>query len=217
MTKKEIIDHAMTIPGMVSEWDCDCLYDHAQEYIKRNGAAIEIGGWKGRSTYVVASVCAEKNATLFELDTFMGVEDPLSRKNEPDNLNGYFEATIDPHFEDILKNNVSNLPVVIIKGDSKETIKEILDRSVDYCFIDGNHEAPMVDEDIKNCLMKVKIGGLVTGHDHGNPDGDVHGAVQRILGTDWKINFRPLPPATVEVCLTIWDHIVNGHELDVKL
>ena len=213
MTKQEIIDHAKTIPGMVGDWDMDVLYDHAQEYVKEGGAALEIGGWKGRSTYVIASVCAEKHAKLYELDTFAGVEDPLSRKNEPDNLNGYYEAFTNPDFIDIMKANLAGLPVVYMQGDSKETIKQLPDRSIDYCFIDGNHEAPMVDEDIKNCLMKVRIGGLVTGHDHGNPDGDVHGAVDRILGKDWKINVRPLPPEVVVSCTTIWDHVVKGNEI----
>lgn len=212
MTKQEIIAKAMEIPGMVSEWDLDLIYDQAQEYIKPHHFAIEIGGWKGRSTYVIASVCAEKGSTLYEFDTFAGVEDLQSRKNEPGNLNGYYEATINPNFEDIMKSNLGNLPVIYMKGDSKERIKEMGDRTADYCFIDGNHESPMVDEDIKNCLMKVRVGGLVTGHDHGNPDGTVHEAVDRILGNDFHIDVRPVH-GDPKYCLTIWSHVVKGNEL----
>lgn len=210
MTKQEIISQAMTIPGMVSEWDLDLIYDQAQEYITEGGAVIEIGGWKGRSTYVIASVCKEKGAKLYEMDTFAGVEDPTSRKNQDGNLGGYYEAVTNPNFIDIMKANVAGLPVVFMKGDSKKTIHEIPDRSCDYCFIDGNHDAPFIDTDIVNCLQKVKIGGLVTGHDHGNPDTDVHGAVDRILGKDFKLDVRG---NETKYLLTIWSHIVNGHEL----
>ena len=110
MTKQEIISQAMTIPGMVSEWDLDLIYDQAQEYITEGGAVIEIGGWKGRSTYVIASVCKEKGAKLYEMDTFAGVEDPISRKNQDGNLGGYYEAVTNPNFIDIMKANVAGLP-----------------------------------------------------------------------------------------------------------
>jgi hypothetical protein len=218
MTKKELIAKAMEIPGMVSEWDLDLIYDQSQEYVTKGGFAIEIGGWKGRSTYVIASVCKEKGAQLYELDTFSGVEDSTSRKNQPDNLNGYYEAFINPNFMEIMKNNLVGLPVIYKKGDSKETIKEIPNRSIDYCFIDGNHDSPFVDEDIENCLRKVKIGGLVTGHDHGNPDTNVHQAVDRILGTDFRLNVRPTI-GDPKYCLTIWSHVVDGSEIppDAKL
>lgn len=212
LTKEELIKKAHDIPGMVSEYDLDWIYDNCQLYIQEGGSAIEIGGWKGSSSYLIASVCKEKNAVLYELDTFAGVEDPNSRKNQKDNLNGYYEAFTNPEFWRIFKENLKGLPVALLKGDSKENIKVIPDRMVDFAFIDGNHEAPMVDEDIKNCLKKVRTGGLVCGHDHGNPDGDVHGAVDRIFGKDFIVGeVRPLN-GDPKFSLTIWNHVVTGNE-----
>lgn len=213
MTKEEIITNALKIPNMMSPWDLDLIYDKAQEYITRYGHALEIGGWKGCSTYVIASVCAEKQADLYELDTFAGVEDPTSRKNQKDNLNGYYEAFTNPNFMEIMKENLKGLPVIFMKGDSKETIKLIPNRTVDFCFIDGNHDSPFVDEDIKNCLMKTKIGGHITGHDHGNPDTNVREAVDKAFGTDYIVGeLRPII-GNPKYSLTIWDHKVNGNEL----
>jgi hypothetical protein len=213
MTKKEIIDHAMMIEGMMSEWDLDLLYDHAMAHIPKKGLAYEIGGWKGRSTYVLGSVCAEKGATLYEFDTFKGVEDPNSRKNQPGNLNGYYEAIIDPKFVDILSTNVAGLPVIIIPGDSKITLPAQNDRYFDYCFIDGNHDSPFVDEDIKNSLRKIKIGGFLSGHDHGNPDTDVAEVVTRMFGSDITVGeIRPVE-GDPKYSLTIWWHIVKGNEI----
>ena len=64
--------------------------------------------------------------------------------------------------------------------------------------------------------MKVKVGGLVTGHDHGNPDTDVALAVDRIIGTDFHIDIRP-KHGDPKYCLTIWSHVVKGNELDAKI
>ncbi len=212
MTKEELIKKAHDIPGMVSEADLDLIYDYCQQYIQEGGCAIEIGGWKGSSSYVIASVCKEKNAMLYELDTFAGVEDNSSRKNQVDNLNGYYEAVTNPDFWKIFKENLKGLPVTLLKGDSKETIKFIPNRIVDYAFIDGNHDSPAVDEDIKNCLKKIKIGGVITGHDYGNPDTTVHTAVNSIFGTDFKVGeVRPLN-GDPKYSLTIWTHVVNGNE-----
>lgn len=211
MNKSQMIFNAMQIPGMVSEWDLDLIYDQAQEYVQINGFALEIGGWKGRSTYVIANVCKEKDAVLYELDTFAGVEDPTSRKNQEGNLNGYYEAATNPNFMEIMKENLKDLPVVYFKGDSKETIHKIPDKTIDYSFIDGNHDAPFVDMDIKNTIQKMRLGGLMTGHDHGNPDGDVHGALDRIgwkPHVDIKFNVRPVDKDP-KYALTIWSRIIE--------
>lgn len=208
MTKSEIILHAMQIPGMVSEWDLDLIYDQAQEYIREGGFALEIGGWKGRSAYVIGSVCKEKNATLFEVDTFAGVEDPNSRKNQFGNLGGYYEAVTNPEFFNIMKENLKDLPVAFFKGDSQEIVPTFEDKKFDYCFIDGNHDAPVIDHDIKNCIQKMRLGGLLTGHDHGNPDGDVHGAVERVLHNEFSVTIRPLE-GDPKFCLTIWFHVIK--------
>lgn len=211
MSKDEIIAHAVTIPGMMSQWDLDLIYDQAMEYVQTGGLALEIGGWKGCSTYVIASVCKIKGATLHEVDTFAGVEDPNSRKNQPGNLNGYFEAFVDPNFERYLRASVAGLPVEIHKGDSKVIVPTLPAKKFDYCFIDGNHDAPFIDMDIKNCIQKMRLGGLLTGHDHGNPDTDVHGAVDRILGTDFQINIRPVI-GDPKYCLTIWSHVIKEED-----
>lgn len=211
MNKIQLIFNAMQIPGMVSEWDLDLIYDQAMEYVLPGGYAMEIGGWKGRSTYVIASVCKEKGAHLYELDTFAGVEDPNSRKNQEGNLNGYYEAATNPNFMEIMKANLVDLPVIYLKGDSKETIKDIPNRFLDYAFIDGNHDAPFIDADIKNTIQKMRLGGLMTGHDHGNPDTDVHGAVDRILGKDFHIDIRPLV-GDPKYCLTIWSHVIKEED-----
>ena len=57
--------------------------------------------------------------------------------------------------------------IVILNGYSSEMHKHIKDEELDFIYIDGDHKYEGVRNDIKNYYYKVKIGGLVAGHDYG--------------------------------------------------
>lgn len=44
------------------------------------------------------------------------------------------------------------------------------DASVDIVFLDGDHSYSGVNQDINLYLPKVRPGGIISGHDYGNPD-----------------------------------------------
>lgn len=209
MSREEIIAGAMAIPTMMSEADFNVLYDKAMKYITEGGCAIEIGAWKGSSAYVIGSVCKEKNAVLYEIDTYAGDQNKDSERNRPESMNSYDEAVKNPDFFWVVKNNLKGLPVAILKGDSREIMNYLPDKMFDLCFIDGNHDKEVVAVDMKNALKKVKVGGLVCGHDHGNTwyNADVQGAVEEVLGTDWVCDGVATINGT-EYLTTIWSHIV---------
>ena len=54
----------------------------------------------------------------------------------------------------------------LIKKFSMDAIKDFEDGSLDFVFIDGNHKYEYVKEDITEWTKKVKIGGIVSGHDY---------------------------------------------------
>lgn len=67
--------------------------------------------------------------------------------------------------------------VHFIKAFSMEGLKHFDDNSLDFVYIDANHELPYVTEDIFYWSKKVKSGGIVSGHDYldtKRPDGLVH-------------------------------------------
>jgi hypothetical protein len=49
---------------------------------------------------------------------------------------------------------------------SAEAVKGFADESLDFVYIDGNHELPYVIEDIHLWSAKVRPGGIVSGHDY---------------------------------------------------
>ncbi|MEX0909991.1 MAG: class I SAM-dependent methyltransferase [Candidatus Paceibacterota bacterium] len=54
----------------------------------------------------------------------------------------------------------------IIKKLSVEASKDFADESLDFVYIDANHEYKFVKEDIVAWTQKVKKGGIVAGHDY---------------------------------------------------
>jgi hypothetical protein len=53
-----------------------------------------------------------------------------------------------------------------IKGKSTNAVRFITDNSLDFVYIDGNHDYEFVVKDISLYYPKLKIGGLLSGHDY---------------------------------------------------
>ncbi len=64
-----------------------------------------------------------------------------------------------------------------IYDKSKEAVKEFKDESLDFVYIDANHNYEFVKEDIELWYPKVKIGGIIGGHDYGPHESGVAKAV----------------------------------------
>ena len=73
-----------------------------------------------------------------------------------------------------------------IRKPSLQAAQDFADRSIDIVFIDAAHEYDPVKEDILAWLPKVKLGGILSGHDY-LCDG-VKKAVDEIFGN--KVIFR---------------------------
>jgi len=56
----------------------------------------------------------------------------------------------------------------IIKKTSVEALDEIEDGSLDFVYIDGNHSLPYITQDIYEWNRKVRVGGVISGHDYFN-------------------------------------------------
>lgn len=54
----------------------------------------------------------------------------------------------------------------IIKKFSIDAVNDFKDRSLDFVYIDGNHEYNYIKQDIEQWSEKVRKGGIVAGHDY---------------------------------------------------
>ncbi|RLI59813.1 MAG: hypothetical protein DRO67_09555, partial [Candidatus Asgardarchaeum californiense] len=76
----------------------------------------------------------------------------------------------------------------IIRGDSATMADEFQHASVDFVFIDAAHDYESVKNDIAAWFPKVKVGGIIAGHDYKNdePTG-VEQAVDERFGSKIKV------------------------------
>lgn len=72
-----------------------------------------------------------------------------------------------------------------IEQFSMDALKDFADESLDFVYIDANHQEPFVTQDIAQWYKKIKAGGIIAGHDYTSPRGsggaplhDVKSAVQ---------------------------------------
>jgi predicted O-methyltransferase YrrM len=68
--------------------------------------------------------------------------------------------------------------------NSKEASEDFPNESVDFCYIDANHNYNDVKEDISLWYPKIKKGGILAGHDWdapGEPDYPWRHTVQRAV------------------------------------
>lgn len=84
-----------------------------------------------------------------------------------------------------------DLPVTAIQEDSTEAAKHFKDGSLDYVFIDADHSYEKVSADIDAWRPKVRPGGMLAGHDYGEPCGVKQAVDERfkaaVTGTCWYV------------------------------
>ncbi len=69
-------------------------------------------------------------------------------------------------FRDITINRLKPYRATVIKGFSMDVVKKFKDESLDFVYIDGNHEYQATVNDVAEWQKKVRVGGIVSGHDY---------------------------------------------------
>jgi hypothetical protein len=75
------------------------------------------------------------------------------------------QAHIDANKADALK-RLESYNVTLVQKFSMDAVKDYPDRYFDFVYIDGNHEFMHVTEDIYYWSRKVRVGGILAGHDY---------------------------------------------------
>lgn len=151
------------------------LYKKVVELADNEFHFIEIGSWKGRSSVFMAVeiMNSGKNIKFDCVDTWEGsVEHAEYDEIKEQKLYDIFLTNIEP---------VKNL-INPIKMLSLDAVNLYGDKTLDFIFIDASHEYEDVKRDIIAWLPKLKIGGILAGHDYGVFDG-VTRAVNEIFQT----------------------------------
>jgi predicted O-methyltransferase YrrM len=121
----------------------------------RSGA--EIGTLKGG--YATTLAMNNPGVELFCIDSWSAYDDYKCHTNTA-KLEMYHVRA---------KERLSPYPAVqLINKFSMDAVKDFKDESLDFVYIDANHEWPYVTQDIFYWAKKVRPGGIVSGHDYLN-------------------------------------------------
>lgn len=56
-----------------------------------------------------------------------------------------------------------------VQKTSMDAVKDFQDSSLDFVYIDANHQEPFITQDITEWYKKIKLGGILAGHDYSKP------------------------------------------------
>lgn len=170
-------------------FDFNKLYDRMINEVSE-GHFVEVGSWLGKSACYMAEMIKRSGKHIaFDCVDLWSLEG-----NDP-----WYKQAFEKYgniFE-IFQTNISKTgyKVGIKRMPSVEAAKLYENESLDFVFIDANHQYKWVKEDIQAWLPKVKKGGYIGGHDYSDSDGH-KGVVQavnesfenfEILETSWLV------------------------------
>lgn len=162
------------------------LYD---EMVARfpHGQFVEIGCWKGRSgTYLLEKI-KESGGTAhcYFIDPFTGSSEHVEmlRGKPQDYLYETFFSNV----------SLVGIPFSVYREYSVEAAKSFPDNSLDFVYIDGDHDGDASYNDMRAWYPKVKPGGVLAGHDIVHPP--IRNCVERFSSENnlaWQCFYPPL-------------------------
>ena len=80
---------------------------------------------------------------------------------------------------------------IIERSTSMEAVERWSNDTLDFVFIDGNHEFPFVYEDIVEWTKKVRPGGIIAGHDYTEDPVRKYGVIEAVRKYTEENNIAP--------------------------
>jgi len=136
---------------------CDRLVDLPELFKELNFTkGVEIGVCGGIYSEILCK--SNPNLILYSVDAW--IEYPI-----------YKQFRKQKHYDKFYIEAVERLSKYpnnkIIKKWSMDAVKDFDDNSLDFVFIDANHEFQHFTNDLAEWGKKVKVGGIISGHDYG--------------------------------------------------
>lgn len=136
----------------------NCSRDELPQFFVDMGFKVgaEIGVYKGEFSEKFCKV----GLNHFAIDpwiAFPGQGRTQQVQERQDFLYGHTKRVLDPYPN-----------CTVIRKTSMDAVKDFINGSLDYVYIDGNHELKYIVEDIVEWSKKIKKGGIVSGHDYWN-------------------------------------------------
>ena len=136
----------------------DCSREELPEFFLEMGfkTGIEIGVYTGTYTESFAKV----GLRIYGVDPWLAYPD-----NALHSLPKH-QKRLDLQYEQTKARLAPYSNCTLIRKTSMDAVKDFNDVSLDFVYIDGNHLFKYVIEDIWEWSKKIKVGGVIAGHDY---------------------------------------------------
>jgi hypothetical protein len=128
--------------------------------LPKGGIVAEIGVWEGDFSQRILDVCQPAELHLIDPWEYMPAFSNTGfgkRKNAGAMAEKYLA---------VVARFAGDPRVKVHRGTSESVLPALPDGSLDWVYIDGNHNDPFVANDIALCLKKVKPAGIIAGDDY---------------------------------------------------
>lgn len=155
--------------GYLSKFDAATLIlivlENMMENNKSSVKALEVGSWTGFSSYLLSrsiNAFEMKDNKLFCIDTWGDIQGgvPKGRGNYTDFVDVLYI------FRSLLKGKGVMNNVRSIASPSLEVLPMLNSDNFDFIFLDGDHDYKAVYPEILHSIDKLKVGGVLIGHDY---------------------------------------------------
>lgn len=147
-----------TIDGWLSLNEAYTLYKYAR-MLPFNSTVVEIGSWKGKSTYCLAK--GIRSGTIYAID-------PFNSDGETGSKEVYQERAMNTDLLSEFNSNMASRGVTEKvkpkKGYSSDFVTEF--SAIDFLFIDGDHSIDGAAFDFNQFGPLLKAGGFIAFHDY---------------------------------------------------
>jgi hypothetical protein len=128
---------------------------------EKNLKIAELGVWRGDFSKNIYEICNPSELYLVDLYTgYFGSGDKDG--------NNYQYVQLEDEMLNLIKYFKDNTEVEVIKKSTTDFLLGLSDNYLDLVYIDADHSFDSVLNDLHNSYNKVKLGGLICGHDYVN-------------------------------------------------
>lgn len=133
----------------------DCTRDDLPQFFVEMGykTGVEVGVDKGE----FSEKFCKSGLKLYAIDPWQYDNDYIDRHSQ-EKLDSFYENT---------KKLLSPYPTcTVIRKNSMHAVGDFADESLDFVYIDANHQLKYVIEDLVEWSKKIRAGGCISGHDY---------------------------------------------------
>jgi hypothetical protein len=138
----------------------DELRGRLLESLPKGGVVAEIGVWEGDFSQRILDICQPSELHLIDPWEYMPAfsNTGFGKKKNADAMGQKYHA--------VVARFAGDPRVTVHRGTSQTVLPTLADGSLDWVYIDGNHNEPFIGDDIALCLRKVKPTGVIAGDDY---------------------------------------------------